>query len=230
VSNESFPETLVILGACGTSRESYWVVREESPRTRVVFVEDVSDVLHLDVLGEQIPVIKDWDFSRVRKEAGGGDPDTFTQFICGMGSPRVKRIMVERALEIGLRPAPSIISSRAVLRPDVRFGRGGVVFPTSVFTSNIQVGDFVHNLMGIVGHDCVIGDYATVGSGCCIAGHVTLGEGVCLGFSTMIRQRLTIAPWVESGMGAVITRDIAEEGVTVVGVPARELRKVNGTT
>ncbi|MBI1317358.1 MAG: hypothetical protein GC168_00230 [Candidatus Hydrogenedens sp.] len=225
-NRQPMPETLVILGACGSSRESYWVVKDDFPDTRMVFVEDISNLREVHFPDETVPVIKDWDFTEVRERLGGGDPDSFRQYIVGMGSPRIKEMMTERARAAGLVPAPTMVSTGALVRPDARIGRGGIIYPTTIVMTNAQVGDHVVVFpRGLVGHDVEVGDFATIGAGASTAGHAIIGEGVCLGFATMVRQRLTIAPWVETGMGAIIVKDISDSGITVVGTPARRLQK-----
>jgi len=224
----SFPNTLVILGACGSSRETYCTVKAEWPGTRVVFAADYAPVDEFSFPDETLPIIKDWDFDAVRERLGEGDANAFRQFICGMGSPRTKKALVERALSAGLTPAPSVISSKAHVCPDVVIGRGGIIKPLSTVQTGARLGDYVSVFIGILGHDGVVGDYATIGANSVAAGCVTLGEGVCLGLGATVRQHVTIAPWVEAGMGAIVVKDVTEPGITLVGNPARKLNGAPG--
>lgn len=217
-------KTLVILGACGTSREAWWVVQETFPGTRVVFVEDVSEIREMALPDITVPVVKDWDFSGVRRSLGAGAPDAFTEFICGMGSSRAKKIMAEKALACGLRPAPTVVHPDARVRPDVTVGRGGVIHNDVTLTTSIALGDFVTVHMSRAGHDVVMEDYVTLSPGCHIGGHARLCEGVFLGACTVVQPRVTVAPWVCTGINTAVVRSIETPGVTVVGVPARELR------
>ena len=57
-----------------------------------------------------------------------------------------------------------------------------------------------------------------------IAGEVKLGEGVMIGAGANVLNGLRVGAFSKVGAGAVVTKDV-EEGVTVVGVPAR---KMNG--
>jgi len=218
-------KTLVILGACGGARETYWVVRETDPEIEVVFVEDTSEIREVPVAGRVIPVVKDWDFSTVRRDLARDDPAAFTQFIVGMSDTKVKKIVVEKALSHGLTPAPTVISPLAIVRSDCTIGRGGVIQQNSVLTTNITAGDYVIIHMARVGHDCVLGDYVTCSPGCNVAGHVRLDEGVFLGAATVVRQRLHIAPWVITGMQSCVVKDIEQPGIVMAGVPARQIVK-----
>lgn len=219
--------TIVILGACGTSREAWWVIQETLPGTRAVFVEDVSEIKEMVLPGEVVPVVKDWDFSRVRKDIGGGDQESFTEFICGMGSSRAKKIMVDKALAAGLRPAGTIVSNAARVRPDVTIGKGGIVHNDCVLTTNITLGDFVTVHLSRAGHDVVMENFVTLSPGCHIGGHARLCEGVFLGACTVVQPRVTIAPWVCTGINTAVIKNIETPGITVVGVPAHELRQSN---
>lgn len=215
--------TLVILGACGTSREAWWIVQENWPGTPVVFVDDVSGISEVSKPGCRVPVVQDWDFREVRRKHADGAADAFTEFICGMGSPAVKRVMVAKALEHGLRPAPSVVCAASCVRPGVRVGVGGIIHHDTVLTTDVTVGDFVTVQGPRIGHDVVLGDYTTVTVGVHIGGHAVVGEGVHIGMGASIRERVVIAPWVKIGMNAAVVGDVTEPGITVAGVPARPL-------
>ncbi len=220
--------TLVILGSCGTSREVWWVVQETCPDTRIVFMDDVSELREIAFPGETVPVIKDWDFSGVRRSVANGQADAFTQFVCGMGSSAIKKIAVEKALAAGLKPAPTFISADARVRPNVTVGVGGVIHNDVVLTTNITMGDFVSIHMSRAGHDVVMEDYVTLNPGCHIGGHVRLCEGVHLGACTVVQPRITIAPWVRTGINTAVVRSVETPGAVLVGVPAREVQPHSG--
>ncbi|HNY86379.1 MAG TPA: hypothetical protein PKL54_02590 [Candidatus Hydrogenedentes bacterium] len=217
-------KTLVILGACGTSREAWWVLWELDPEIRAVFVDDVTGRSALDLGGREVPVVQDWNFDGVRESLGDGDPDSFREFVCGMGDPRVKRIVVEKALRAGLRPAPTVVAKGVYLCPTIRVGRGGFIHRNSAFTADITLGDYVTVHTATMGHDAVVGDYCTLGACSLLTGHTRLGEGVFLGCGSVVRPRTQIAAWVTVGINAAVVRDVTEEGVTIAGVPARILK------
>ena len=57
-----------------------------------------------------------------------------------------------------------------------------------------------------------------------IAGHVTIGKNVMLGSVCNIINMVTIGDRSIVGMGAVVLNEV-KEGRTVIGIPARELKK-----
>lgn len=218
--------TMVILGSCGSAREAYWVLHETHPDMEVVFVNDLPEARHTTFIGvgaKDIPVIHNWDFARLRLHR----PEAFTHFICGMGDPVVKRILVHRALERGLAPAPTIVSANAFIRPDCHLGRGGVIHPGAYLFTNVRLGDYVTFFSARCGHDCVFGDYATCTSGCNVAGHSIIGEGAHLGLGVAVRQSTRIAPWVSVGMQSAVVKDMTEPAIVAFGAPAKKVRAID---
>ena len=109
----------------------------------------------------------------------------------------------------------SFISATAVL------GSGCIIYPNCFIGANARLGDGVFMLSGsVINHDCVIEDHVTVTTGVTLAGSVRVKTGAYLGQACMVRQLLTVGENVMVGMGAVVTRDIADN-VTVIGCPAR---------
>ncbi len=218
-------DTMIILGSCGSAREAYWVVYEAHPDMEIVFLNDLPEAKEtncVQVGGRSVPVIHDWDFTSLRRDR----PNAFRNFVCGMGDPVIKRIMVQRALSEGLTPAPTIVSPAAFMRPDCTLGYGGVVHPGACLYTNVHFGDYVTFFCARCGHDCVYGDYVTCTGGCNIAGHVVVGEGSHLGLGTAVQQRVHIAPWVTVGMHSAIISDLNEPGIVAFGTPAKKVREI----
>ena len=215
---------IAILGAGGCAREVYWYIHDAWPETEVVFVDDLTEVTAIRMGEEMVPVVKDWRFEGIRS-GRTGQLCHFTEFVVGVGLPHVKRILVKKALENKLRPASTVIHPRAViLDPGCVIGMGGVIAPGAVITANVRLGDYVLiNYNATIGHDTCIGDYASCNPGCNVSGNVMIGEGVCLGAGTVVREKIVIAPDVITGAQCCVVSDINTPGITVVGVPAREL-------
>ena len=202
----------------------YWHVRGTHPSACIAFVDDVSEATEIFLEGRAVPIVKDWRFGAV--PAGeGGSPIRIEEFVIGVGDPRAKRMLVGKALDSGLRPAPTVIHPRALVQADdCRIGKGGIIAPGCVLTTNVTVGDYVLlNLNCTLGHDAVLGEYVTCNPGCNISGNVMIGEGAALGTGTVVRQGIDIARGVVTGAQACIVKDIVEPGITVAGVPARPL-------
>ena len=72
-----------------------------------------------------------------------------------------------------------------------------------------------------IGHGCVIGAHVHFANNVSIAGNCRLGDRTFLSAASVLRPRITLARGVVVGAGAVVTRNVDQEGVVVSGVPAR---------
>ena len=216
---------IVILGAGGFAREMYWHIKESIPQAKMVFANDLKETEKIAINGQIIPVIKNWDFDCVPVDSFNKSFEKFKEFVIGVGSPKIKRILVRKALASGLVPAPTIIHPRALVQgDDCEIGIGSIISPGCVITTNVRIGNYVLlNLNCTVGHDTILGDYVTCNPGCCISGNVTLGEGVMLGTGTVIREEINIAQDVQTGAQSCVVKDILDSNITVAGIPARKL-------
>jgi sugar O-acyltransferase (sialic acid O-acetyltransferase NeuD family) len=216
-------KSIVILGAGGGAREAFWMLLHVHPDVKVVFVDDTTDRSTLDIAGRIHPVVNDWNFDGVRKEFGSGEAGSFRQFIIGLGTPRDKKIMVEKALSHGLQPAPTPIHPTAIVGDDCVIGRGGFVMAFCVITTGVTIGDYVLIENTSVGHDAAVGSYASCYSGGAISGDSSLGEGGLLGAGAVIRDEKHVADWVTIGAQSFVHANIEEPGAIYVGVPARRI-------
>jgi bifunctional UDP-N-acetylglucosamine pyrophosphorylase/glucosamine-1-phosphate N-acetyltransferase len=120
--------------------------------------------------------------------------------------------------------------------------RGGSVIGAGVHVGTTAEINRAHLGEGTkVGHFSYVGD-ATVGAGVNIgAGAITanydgrdkhrteIGDGAFIGSDTVLVAPLRIGLSARTGAGSVVTRDVAAE-TTVVGVPARPIRRRDGET
>jgi len=122
---------IAILGAGGLAREVFWHL-QQSDYKDFIFVDEFAAESAVTIRGKSIPVIKNWDFSKYKN----------FKFIVGVGNPKTKRILVEKALKAGLLPAPTFIHPKAVVE-DAQIGVGGIIAPGCVVTCNVQIGNYV---------------------------------------------------------------------------------------
>ncbi|SKB91707.1 acetyltransferase [Sphingopyxis flava] len=160
-----------------------------------------------------------WSFSRFLME------DASEKHVAlAVAAPPVRVEMARKCDEAGLALL-SIWAKEVVVMDDVEIAEGALVSPFVTFTSNIRIGRCFHaNLYSYVEHDCVIGDFVTFAPGVRCNGNVRIGDRAYIGSGAVIRQNLTIGADAVVGMGAVVTKDVPP-GVTVVGNPARVLRR-----
>jgi len=109
----------------------------------------------------------------------------------------------------------------SVFIPPTHIGKGVIVRPLCVISSNVTLGDYsdIGNLSNI-GHDCIIGDYSVIAGGVSMSGNVTLGKGVFIGQGASIKPGIRIGHGAVIGLGASVVKDVAPNMV-VAGNPAK---------
>ncbi len=113
---------------------------------------------------------------------------------------------------------------KVIIKDNVEIGAGCCIDRGSWRHSIIEKGTKIDNMCH-TGHNTHIGKNCLIAVGTTIGGSVTIGDECFLGMNCTIKQGVTIANKVTIGMGAVVTKDITEEGTTWVGNPARKLEK-----
>ncbi|MBF0098168.1 MAG: acetyltransferase [Magnetococcales bacterium] len=119
----------------------------------------------------------------------------------------------------------SLLHPAAWLAASLQLGAGAQVMAGAVIQNGCQLGaNVLINSRALLEHECVLQDHVHVASGAVLCGNVRVGEGVHVGAGATLLQGVRIGAGACIGAGAVVLHDVAP-GVTVVGVPARELRQ-----
>ena len=179
------------------------------------------------------------DDSPASAQANGHPVLTYAQWLARPASSRhvsiaiangfVRQKLAERCAADGVTFFETR-ASNVVQLDDVQIDEGAILCPFVTLTSNIRIGKHFHaNLYSYVEHDCVIGDYVTFAPGVKCNGNVQIEDHAYIGAGAVIKQGLPGQPLVIGrgavvGMGAVVTKSVPP-GVTVVGNPARPLKK-----
>lgn len=146
--------------------------------------------------------------------------------LLSVGSPSLKN-MLERRFSAFRPEYPVLVHplAQAIDRQGIEIGKGTVICPGTVLTTDILIGCHVLiNLNCTIGHDAVIGDFSSLMPGVHISGQVVVGTEVMMGTGAVVLNGVHIGDRAKIGAGAVVTRDVAP-GTTVVGIPARPVNQ-----
>lgn len=217
------PEPIMIVGAGGFGRETADVVtaiNEAAGQSRwrlVGVVDDAPSGVNIDRL-------------RARRIDYLGTVDQVIEsrerpaYVVGIGSPRVRKIIADRLDSAGFTAA-SLVHPSASIGSETRIGEGTVILAGVRVTTNIRLGRHVHiNPNATVGHDSVIHDFVSLNPGSAVSGDCVVGEGALMGVNAVVLNQRFVGPWSVVGGSACAVSDVRAAS-TVVGVPAREMKK-----
>lgn len=149
-------------------------------------------------------------------------PDTGTFHVCALGNPGIKKKVVETLVPRGIQ-FMTLQHPSAVVGQRVRLGKGVVICPYAVLTTDITIGDFVTiNASSTVGHDVQIGNYCTLSGHCDVTGNAVLEDSVFMGSHAAVLPNTHVCSNSVIGAGSVVLRRVPPHS-TVFGVPAKRI-------
>jgi sugar O-acyltransferase (sialic acid O-acetyltransferase NeuD family) len=206
---------LLIFGAGGFGREVAWLAQQcWGEGTDIAFCVDQPRYLSEPVNGIPVRLLQDIAHD-------SGDPPAY---VVAMGNPAERMRVVGLCEATGMRPA-TLVHPRVEASRWVTIGPGSILCAGVIATTNIVIGAHAHvNLDCTIGHDVIIGDYATLSPGVHVSGNVTIGSGAFIGTGAAIingtaGSPLSIGDGAVVAAGACVTRPV-EPGALVAGVPA----------
>jgi sugar O-acyltransferase (sialic acid O-acetyltransferase NeuD family) len=206
---------LLIFGAGGFGREVAWLAQQcWDERLDIVFCVDQRRYLSAPVNGIPVRLLQEF-----ADEAGDQ-----LAYVVGVGDPEQRVRIVGLFEAMGIRPA-TLVHPRVEASRWIEIGPGSILCAGVIATTNIVIGTHVHiNLDCTIGHDVVIGEYATLSPGVHVSGNVTIGKRAFIGTGATIingspTSQLSIGDGAIVAAGACVTKPV-EPGALVVGIPA----------
>lgn len=160
-------------------------------------------------------------------EVVAGYPPTDVLLVNGVGSigrPEVRTLVFERFISQGYRFA-TVVHSSAVVASDVMLGEGAQVMAGVVIQPGTRIGcNAIINTRASVDHDCRVEDHSHLAPGVTLSGNVAVGAWTHVGTGATVIQGISIGANCLVGAGALVIR-VVPDNTTVMGVPAREVRR-----
>ncbi len=168
-------------------------------------------VLGIEVIGDDFMIL-------------GYKPDEIF-LVNGLGSvgiPIKRKHLFCKFTELGYRFA-NVIHPATVIAEDVHFGEGVQIMAGAVIQTGCRIGDnSIINTKASIDHDCVIAAHVHIAPGVTLSGQVEVEERVHIGTGATIIQGIRIGENSMIAAGSVVTKNV-QTGITVMGVPAREV-------
>jgi UDP-perosamine 4-acetyltransferase len=206
---------VLVIGAQGHARVCIEALRDDPAHLVVAAVShDGTGItgLGVDVIGA------DDDLQSATQRA-----QATTGFVA-IGVNEIRSTVIRRWDTTGL-PLCSAVSRHAIISPTATIADGVALLPGAVVNAGTSIGrGSIVNTNASVDHDCEVGAAVHIAPGVAIGGGVTIGDGALVGIGARILPNLTIGDGATIGGGAVVIDDVPP-GTTVVGVPARTVRR-----
>ncbi|WP_110239757.1 NeuD/PglB/VioB family sugar acetyltransferase [Nocardioides gilvus] len=146
--------------------------------------------------------------------------DERPQYVVGIGSPRIRRILADKLDAAGFNAA-TLVHPDASVGSQCTLGEGTIILAGARVTTNVHLGRHVHlNPNVTVGHDTVLEDFVSMNPASSVSGDCLVQTGALIGVGAVVLNQLTLGPRALVGGSACVVTNVAAEAV-VKGVPAR---------
>lgn len=144
-------------------------------------------------------------------------------YVVAVGDPKLREKLHLLAQAQGLRLCDPIVHPKSFVGRNVCIGKGSIICPGVVLTTNINVGrNTIIHYNATVGHDVVIGDSCMVAPGANISGNCYIERRTYIGANAVIREKTSVGEDSVLGAGSVLVKHLPAREVWA-GNPARKL-------
>ena len=151
------------------------------------------------------------------------DRNNYVYFIA-IGNNYKRKVWYDKLRSLNLRMI-NVVDRSAIVSPAATLGNACFIGKFAVVNSKAVIGDnCIINTRALVEHGCHVSNHVNLSTNSVINGDVQIGEGTFIGSCSVTIGQLSVGKWSTVGAGAVVIRNV-EDGVTVAGVPAKEIKK-----
>lgn len=159
---------------------------------------------------------EDYDHIPVKRSIKAGEYPN-AKFLMCVADPALKHQFVRENPD----QWSTYIHWTAVVSKQAKIGKGTVICPQVVITSDAQIGEFVTmNIYSSASHDCKIGDFSTFSPYASIMGHCTVGQDAFFGAGALCIPKVTLPDGTKVSAGAVVRKSM-DQAATLYGDPAQ---------
>lgn len=203
-------DKLVIIGASGHGKVIADIAKLNEYQ-EIIFLDD-DPTKHKNGPYDVVGTTKDID-----KYLGQSD------FIIAIGNNEIRK-KITKQLDNKNIIQPVLIHPSAVVDATVTILSGTVVMANAVINADTKIGKgCIINTAATIDHDGNIADFVHLSPGVHIAGTVNIGANTWVATGASIINNLDICNDCIIGAGAVVVKDIKEQG-TYLGVPALKIK------
>lgn len=206
-------DDIIILGASGHAKVIIDALhcrnKEKKDYQNIFLLDDNESLIGQTILGH-----------RVMGKISDCEKYAADRFVIGIGNNRIRKMIAEQYQLNYI----SVVHPSAVISEDADIAEGTVVMAGAVINPGVRIGKHcIINTAVTVDHDCWLEAYVHLSPGVHLSGTVHIGEETWLGTGSNVKNNLTIADHVMTGVGSVVVKDLKEAG-TYVGIPANRIK------
>lgn len=146
------------------------------------------------------------------------------EIVIALGEPAKREKLFKEVNKDGIA-LPDLIHPDVHIPENTFVGIGVVIQQGCFISCNVKIGDYVLIQSQVnVSHDVFLDEGCILSGMANLGGNVRIGKYSYVGLSACVKQGVSIGEYSIAGMGSVVCKDI-EDGIIVVGNPARPIRK-----
>ncbi len=137
-----------------------------------------------------------------------------------------RREQLQQQLEAAGHQPETMVHTAAWVSPSATLGPGTVVMARAVVNAEARIGrGVIVNTGAIVEHECLVGDFVHLSPGATLGGRARIGARSHIGLGASVIHLGEVGADCVVGAGATVIKGRIADGLTVVGVPARPMRR-----